>query len=89
MNQLKRRVRIVHPFHPRVGEELELLEYRRSWGHECVDCIDAQGQRVSIPVDWTDAAATEDPFSTVSAGRCYLRVDDLLALVDLVEARKS
>ena len=38
----------------------------------------------SLPAGWTGAVAV-DVFVTVAAGRSPFRVDDLVALVDLVE----
>jgi hypothetical protein len=32
VGQLRERFRITHPFHPRRGEEFELIRYHRSWG---------------------------------------------------------
>jgi hypothetical protein len=57
---------------------------RTSWGREWVDFHDATGRLSAIPIDWTDRAAP-DPFVVVAAGRCHLRFDDLLRLVDMVE----
>jgi hypothetical protein len=88
VDELKRCVRVTHPFHPRFGEELELLDYRGSFGHERVDCTDAQGRLVSVPLGWTDACGV-DPFVSVSAGRAFLRTEDLLGLVDLLGGLRS
>ena len=88
VDELKRRVRITHPFHPRFGEELDLLDYRGSFGGERVECIDGHGDLVSVPLSWTDAYA-EDPFVVVSAGRAFLRPEDLLRLADLIEELRS
>ncbi len=85
INQLKQRVKITHPFHPKCGQELELVGYRRSWGRECVDCYDAERRLVTVPLQWTDATGVEDPFLVVSAGRSYFRVEDLLRLAELIE----
>ena len=57
---------------------------RTSWGREWLDFHDATGRLSAIPIDWTDRAAP-DPFVVVAAGRCHLRFDDLLRLVDMVE----
>ena len=85
VTQLRGRFRITHPFHPRRGEEFELIRYRRSWGgNGSVDGRTAGGQRISLPLSWTDAGA-EDPFLTMAKGRSYFRVDDLLRLAALIE----
>ena len=84
MAQLKRRVRITHPFHPLFTRQFDLIGYRRSWGgRERVDCLDEQGQLVSIPLAWTDAAEP-DPFVVLSGGRAQFRVEDLLRLAELM-----
>ncbi len=88
MNELKRRVRIIHPFHPRFGEEFELLDYRGSFGGERVEGRDGNGEIINVPLFWTDAY-TGDPFVVLSAGRSFLRPEDLLALSDLVREQAS
>jgi len=50
VNQLPRPFRITHPFHPRFGEELELLRYLRSWGYESIDGQRPDGELVTVPV---------------------------------------
>ena len=84
MHRLQRRFRLTHPFHPRIGESFSLIGYRRSWGHESVDGLDAEGMPFSAPVAWTDAAEG-DPYVTVSRGRAMGRVSDLLRLAQLLE----
>jgi hypothetical protein len=84
VDQLRQRVTVTHPFHPRLGEELELLGYRRSFGNECLDCQDKEGRLTTVPLAWTDAAVVHDPFLVVSAGRSYFRAEDLLQLAELI-----
>ncbi len=43
----------------------------------------SDGTLHSIPVGWTDLAPV-DPYVVISAGRSRFRVEDLVALVDLV-----
>ncbi len=45
---------------------------------------DGEGRVRSLPTAWTSVAGP-DPFVTVSAGRSFFRIEDLLALVALVE----
>lgn len=47
--------------------------------------FDDDGQLRSLPSGWTDADPA-DPFDVVSAGRAAFRVQDLVALADLIEA---
>lgn len=84
MDRLPRRFRLTHPFHPRSGESFDLVGYRRSWGHESVDGLDAAGKLFTAPLAWTDAGE-EDPFLVLSSGRAYGRVEDLLRLARLLE----
>jgi hypothetical protein len=89
VDRLKRRVTITHPFHPRSGEEFELLGYRRSFGNECLDCQDSEGRLTSVPLAWTEAAGIGDPFVVASAGRSYFRAEDLLQLAELIRRLSS
>jgi hypothetical protein len=84
VHRLQRRFRLTHPFHPRSGESFSLIGYRRSWGRESVDGLDAECKPFSVPLSWTDAG-DEDPFLTVSRGRAMGRVADLLRLAQLLE----
>jgi hypothetical protein len=86
--QLKTRITITHPFHPRFGEQFELAQYRGSWGRECVECIDGDGRVITIPLTWTDAAAHADPFVELAAGRSYFRVEDLVRLTEMIQGLK-
>jgi hypothetical protein len=87
--QLKTRITITHPFHPRSGVQFELAQYRASWGRECVECIDGDGRVITIPLTWTDAAAHADPFVELAAGRSYFRVEDLVRLTEMIQGLKS
>jgi hypothetical protein len=87
--QLKTRITITHPFHPRSGEQFELAQYRRSWGRECVECLDGDGRVITIPLAWTDAADQADPFVALAAGRSYFRVEDLARLAEMIGSLKS
>jgi hypothetical protein len=62
-----------------------MLGFAHTWGEHRVFFRKPGDQRIySVPAGWTDV---EDPdaFTALSAGRSALRVDDLLALVVLVE----
>ena len=74
---------MTHPFHPRTGETFSLIGYRRSWGQESVDGLDAQGKPFSAPLSWTDAGE-EDPFLAASKGRASGHVTQLLRLAELL-----
>jgi hypothetical protein len=84
VSRLQQRYRITHPFHPRQGEELDLVRYRGSYGGEFVDGLDAAGELVTVPLGYTDALGAQDPYLAIAAGRAALRPDDLLRLGKLV-----
>lgn len=75
---------MTHPFHPLYGRTFELLTRSQAWGVDRVAYEDDEGRWRSIPASWTDASAPT-PFVGIAAGRAYLRPDDLLRLVELVE----
>ena len=75
---------MTHPFHPWHGREFVLLGVRLNWSEDRVFFLDAEGVQHSLPVGWTDAA-TVDVFVAVAAGRCAVRVADLLELALMVE----
>lgn len=75
---------MTHPFHPWHGREFVLLGVRQNWSQERVFFLDGEGVQHSLPVGWTDAAGA-DVFVAVAAGRCALRVADLLELALLVD----
>ena len=89
VDHLKRRLTLTHPFHPRFSEEFELVSYRRSWGRECVDCRDDDGELVTIPLQWTDATGFFDPFLEASRGHSYFRVSELMELVELIKRMEA
>ncbi|MCZ7664922.1 MAG: hypothetical protein FIA93_10300 [Deltaproteobacteria bacterium] len=80
---------VTHPFHPLTGQEFELVGYAHTWGEHRVFFRKPQEERVhSLPARWTDVEGV-DPFLAISAGRAHFRVEDLVALVSLVQELKS
>jgi hypothetical protein len=77
-------VRVTHPFHLLAGREFVFIALRQTWGEDRVFFYGADDTVCSLPAGWKDAVA-EDVFVTVAAGRCAFRVEDLVALGDLVE----
>jgi len=61
-----------------------LVAVRHTWGEDRVFFLDEEGTQRSLPRGWTDAADL-DPFVALAGGRSALRVEDLLALVELLE----
>lgn len=60
---------------------------RRSWSEDRVYYQDERGVVHALPTRWTSVAPA-DPFVTLAAGRCPVRLVDLLAMVELLQARK-
>lgn len=61
---------------------------RRTWGEDRVFFLDEQGVQRSLPRGWTDAGDI-DAFVAIAAGRCPLRVEDLLELAGLFDGRRG
>jgi hypothetical protein len=78
---------VTHPFHPLLGRTFELLTYRKTWGEDRVFFYEG-GRLRAMPASWTDAAPAA-PFVSIAAGRAYFRPEDLLHLVELVEAQRG
>lgn len=76
---------MIHPFHPRCGDTLEVIEVRNAWGQERVyyRCSDRARKLCSMPLSWTDAGEP-DLFAVVAEGRCAFRTVDLLRLSELL-----
>lgn len=75
---------MTHPFHPWLGREFPFVAIRQPWGEDRVSFFDGEGVQRSLPRGWTDAADI-DPFVVVAAGRSPFRVEDLVALADMVD----
>lgn len=75
--------RIIHPFHPLAGQELERASGPPQDSHRWVWFHTADGRLSPIPLNFTDLVEP-DPFVVVSAGRAHLGVKELLGLVDLL-----
>jgi hypothetical protein len=60
-----------------------VLRRVHSWGSHRVSFYNDAGRLVSLPETWTSLGPA-DPFVTLSQGRAYARVEDLLGLVQLV-----
>ena len=79
---------MIHPFHPRFGEELRVLAVRRTAGESRVDCCDDAGVVFSLVVAWTSLSEV-DPFLEASAGKAPFRVKELLHAVAFVAAQRE
>ena len=81
-------VRVTHPFHPLVGQAIEVVYRRPNWGEDRIFYHERAGYLASIPTVWT-SAAPEDPFLVVSAGRSWFRATDLTELAQLIGTLRS
>ncbi len=77
-------MRVVHPFHPLLGREFDLVVRKKNWAEDRVFFFGDDGRLSSLPAGWTDIDPP-DPFLVVAAGRSWFRVDDLVFLAHLVE----
>jgi hypothetical protein len=76
---------VTHPFHPLLGREFDLVGYAHTWGEHRVFFRERGEARVrSLPAGWTDVEGP-DPFLVLADGQTCFRVDDLVALVRLVD----
>ena len=78
---------VTHPFHPRAGQRLKILNKRSNFKREHAYYHDEEGKLKAILLEWTDLVL-EDPYITVSCGRSYFRPDDLMTLADLIDGLK-
>jgi len=76
-------VRITHPFHPLAGREFDFAFVRQNWGEDRVYFFLEDGELKGLPAGWTNAGPV-DAFVALSAGRSAFRIEDLLALADLL-----
>ena len=77
-------VRITHPFHPRHGQEIDVVCRRRHWGEDRLVYLDGGGRLCSICVSLTDVDPP-DEFRRIAAGRAAFRTDDLVELRGLLD----
>ncbi|GAC1376108.1 MAG: DUF5372 family protein [Acidimicrobiales bacterium] len=75
---------MTHPFHPWSGRVFEFVAIRQTWRQERVFFLLDDGTLTSVPTAWTDAVA-QDAFVACAAGRSALRVEDLLALAEVID----
>ncbi len=81
-------MRVIHPFHPLVGQDFEFVKRRKSWRLDRVYVFDSAGDLVNLPVEWTDVVAP-DPFVVVNRGRAPFHLTGLIELADMVASRRG
>ena len=57
---------------------------KQNWGEDRVMFYDAEGRLRSLLASWTDVDSP-DLFTEVAAGRSFVRTDDLVALMALID----
>jgi hypothetical protein len=67
-----------------VGREFVFVALRQTWGEDRVFFFDDEGTQRSLPSAWTDAVEP-DAFVALAAGRSAFRVEDLLAVAELID----
>jgi len=80
-------VRIIHPFHPLRGQSFRFVVSKKLWGDDRVTIQLADGSPFSVPVSWTDVIPA-DAYVSIGSGRSQFRVEDLMALADLIALRR-
>ena len=80
--------RVIHPFHPLLGQEFVLVDRRVTWGEDRVYFVDEHEELKRMPASWTSAGA-RDPFVEIAAGRACFRVEDLFELVSLIARERQ
>lgn len=76
---------MIHPFHPWLGREFELVVHRRTWGEDRLFFYDERGRLIALPASWTDFVRP-DPFIKIAAGRSLFRAEDLCELVEQIRS---
>jgi Family of unknown function (DUF5372) len=76
---------VTHPFHPWHGREFAFVAVQQTWKQDRVYFFGDDGTMRSLPTAWTDAAEP-DVLVSLSAGRSAFRVDDLLALAEVLDS---
>ena len=79
---------MTHPLHPWFGREFPFVARQHTWRQDRVFFFDDDGSMQSLPTAWTDVAEP-DVFVTVAAGRSPFRVEDLLALVEIINGIRA
>jgi hypothetical protein len=83
-SDLLEKIHITHPFHPRRGEVLDILDHLSSYGDDRVYFRELDGRRSFVPASWT-SAIPEDPGIRIAVGKCKLQLRDFVELADEVE----
>jgi hypothetical protein len=75
---------VTHPFHPWSGREFVLVGVQQTWKQDRVFFFGDDGTLKSLPTAWTDVGQP-DVFVALGTGRSAFRVEDLLALAEVID----
>lgn len=81
---LRKSIKIRHPFHPENGKEYEYIGRIQTKYDDRVKYLDKNGKMRIIPTRMTDLYE-ESIISSLSGGNCALSFDDLTSLKTLVD----
>ncbi|MGH9056892.1 MAG: DUF5372 family protein, partial [Acidimicrobiales bacterium] len=71
-------------FHPWSGRDFAFVAVQQTWRQDRVFFFGDDGTLKSLPTSWTDVAEP-DVFVAMAVGRSPFRVDDLLALAEIID----
>jgi hypothetical protein len=70
------------------GQSFRFVVSKQLWGEDRVTIQLPDGSPFSVPVSWTDALPA-DPYMSVGGCRSQFRVEDLLALTEMITLRQK
>jgi len=83
--ELRKKVKIVHPFHPDNGKEYEYLERIRTNKEDKIRCIDENGKLRIFQTKITDMYE-DTSFSVMIKRKCIMRIEDIIILKTQLES---
>ena len=75
----------MHPFHPLRGKRFAVLKPRVVRGVDCLVLKGSESGTFAVPREWSDQARP-DPYRDAIVGVCFLKLDSLLAIVELANS---
>ena len=80
---------IIHPFHPLQGRVPVCIgSKQRKGGERQFMILRPDGSLCLVPASWTDFLPP-DPYLMIGEGRSHFRVEDLIALADMLRGIES
>jgi hypothetical protein len=75
---------ITHPFHPRRGQQFQILKVREVSGIQTLILRGTSGGTLTVNQEWTDHAKPS-PYNSLNINDPVFSIQCLLAMVELVE----